>query len=303
VLSEELAVVLDRADPFMHLIDVKRGVYSYALTPGPEDSTDALNVYRIAPSPSDAHEFLGYDLIGGTLNLWRIGGAERPLTLVSRITLQSIETVDAPIWHPDGRISVELTRVNALRAWVGRDGTLSEPTGVALTAGQPSWIPDEAWRRAMAGNTCASPDRKRIARVFQHTARLLVLDSAGNSVPGARDESFFSPSFDVRDVTGEVVFAGNSNTSRLAYRACSATRDRIYALFSGRLPRLSGANSEPVAGQVHVYDWRGRMLGGFRLQRDAIGLGVTPSGRMLLALEGGAYDPGITAYGIARRYR
>jgi hypothetical protein len=303
VLSESLAVVLDRADPFMHLVDVKRGEYLYPLVPPLEENGGPLNVYRLAPSPSDALEFIGYDLIGGTLTTFRVGGADQPLTVLRSVRLSAVETIDAPIWHRDGSVTVEPLRENSLRAQVAADGSLASHSGVSLADGAFSWVPSAVWRRAMGGQTCPRPDRTRIARTFQYMGQLMVLDSLGAAIRGTRDDRFFPPQFEVRDETGEVVFAPNGNSSRLAYLSCGATRDRVFALFSGRRPRFTSRNTEVGAAQIHVYDWNAAMTGGFRLQRDALAMDVTPDGRTIVALEGGYVEPAVAGYAVPRKYR
>jgi hypothetical protein len=300
-LGEHRAVVLDRAAPFLHLIDTDRGEYLYPLTAIVEDSSESVRVDRIAPSPTDSFEFVGLDLLGNTVTAYRIGMLEKPLTALRSIRLSSVEAVDAPVWHADGSISVEPVRENALRARVGSDGVMEEPTGVALTADKLDWVPSAVWRDAMEGHTCASPDRSKLARTFQHMGQIMVLDAKGNRIPGSASDRFMTPQFEVRDPTGEVVF-NSSGMARTAYRGCGATNEHVFALFAGTRQRATTGRPEPRALQVHVYNWRGWLLGGFRAGGEAVALDVTPSGRILLVLEGYTRVE-LVAYEVPRKFR
>jgi hypothetical protein len=128
-----------------------------------------------------------------------------------------------------------------------------------------------------------------------------VLDGAGNRIDGVISTRAFDPQFEVRGQTGEVVFSPAS-TSRVAYRACGATKDYVFTLFSGRRPRQSERTPDASSTQVHVFDWRSNMVGAFRLQRDVVSLDVTADGRTLVALEG-ALGNALVGYTVPRRYR
>ncbi len=300
-LGDTLGIIVDRAPPFMHLVNLRRATYLWPLVITAEDPVEAFNVHRIAPSPHDPLEFMGYDMFGSTLTTFRVGNQDKPVTVVRTLMLKSPEAIDGVVWHRDGRISVEPVRDSSLRAFVLPDGGLSEPSGMSLATLAQDWVTPGAARDAMEGQTCASPNRSKLARAFQFSGRLLVLDSLGQEINEKREKTFFDPQFIVHE-TGEVVFDQRGNLGRLAYRWCGATRQFIFALYSGSLSRSSTRTPEPYARQVHVYDWNGVLRGGFYLQRSALSLDVTPDGKWLVALEG-ARDPSLVAYEVPKRFR
>jgi hypothetical protein len=249
-----------------------------------------FSVHRIAVSPHNPLEFAAYDLIGSTMAYFRVGAGERPLTLLSKLKLQSVEAIESPVWHSSDVLSVELVRENSLRAFINVDGALSEPTGISLSAFGPSWAPPNIRRDAGEGQTCVAPDRTRMARSFQYMGLMLLLDTLGNQMTGTSPDIFFEPQFVVHD-SREVVFGAQTGGARVAYRSCAATNAVVVGLFSGMNFRQGGSSGRgrlsSGARQIHIFDWRGRLLRGFRVERDAVWLDVTADGKRILVLEGG----------------
>jgi hypothetical protein len=301
VLSDSLALVLDRAVPFLHLIDLKRGLYLHPLLATGEDDPRVTRAHRIALSPESESEFVAYDLVANTLTTLRLEGAGGRVSVVRAIHLSGVETVDAPVMLADGTVSVEPQREHTLRAIATPDGALEQHSGISLTSLRNGGTPPGVWRRAMEGQTCPSPNRNKLVRTFSHMGQVMVLDAAGNAVEGTNSTRAFDPQFEVRQQTGEVVFSPAANAGRLAYRDCGVTEDFVFTLFSGRRPRQT-ERGPSGSTQVHVFDWRANMVGAFRLQRDAVSLDVVLDGSTLVALEGG-FGNAVVGYAVPRKYR
>ena len=70
---------------------------------------------------------------------------------------------------------------------------------------------------------------------------------------------------------------------RLGYVDVAASRDRIYALFSGRT--RAGHPDEAIYGRdVHVFDWDGKLHSVIHLDADAMAIALDEGQDLLLAV-------------------
>jgi hypothetical protein len=81
------------------------------------------------------------------------------------------------------------------------------------------------------------------------------------------------------DSNGELRFVDR----RHAYRGCTATKDFLFALYSGRPDSLENRDWAQSAEFVHVFDWEGGLRAVFQLDRDIGVIAVNSSGDTLFA--------------------
>jgi hypothetical protein len=87
------------------------------------------------------------------------------------------------------------------------------------------------------------------------------------------------------------------STARNWYYDCGATKDYLFALFSGRLAAAYEGDAEASGEFIHVFDWAGDLRAVFRLDRDVRGIAVSRDGRILYATS--LIDAGIYRYSVS----
>ncbi|MDX1578022.1 MAG: BF3164 family lipoprotein, partial [Gemmatimonadota bacterium] len=126
----------------------------------------------------------------------------------------------------------------------------------------------------------AHPDLDRFVLAGHNHAEILYLDRNGEAADRADVPIPVEPEY--------VLGSGNRFTttdgSLAAYADVVATRDRIYALFSGRTGEDYGAY-QLLGRDVHVFDWEGELVSVLRLDRDALTLEVDEENGWLYTVE------------------
>jgi hypothetical protein len=273
------------SDPGLHVVDAETGVLVRSfgrMGEGPGEFSTRPFGLEIAPGDSSA--------------VWAF---DLSLQRLTRFEATSPMLDEAPAIHLRGDIRVQ--RV----AWVTQDRLVGiansdearflffspsgERTGEAAGAllGSPD-VPRGARLAASNGGikVCAWPGRG-FAIVNFMVGRIEYYDVDANFVrePAVpyRSEPEFEP-----DSTGRVVFV----TPRRWYFDCSATRDYLFALFSGRLQSRYEGDARSSAEYVHVFDWDGALRAVYHLDREVRAIVADDSGSLLFAaslVDGGLY--------------
>jgi len=156
--------------------------------------------------------------------------------------------------------------------------------------------PPEVLQHAYRGTLKADPTGSRLVLANRHAGFLEVYSAAGELERRIQGPSEFDPAFDV--TAGE---AGPSLATgadlRFGYVDVATTRNRIYALFSGRT-RAGHPDDATYARYVHVFDWRGRLISVLHLDADVAAIAVDPGRSRLLAVRH-LPTPAVVSYDLA----
>lgn len=146
------------------------------------------------------------------------------------------------------------------------------PPSVANQVLQPSVAVTAGGRAAFVGS--------------RYAGRIDIYSLADGRRTEARVPFPFAPRIDVAHNGAMLVFRTNQDT-RFGYIAVAASRDLVFALFSGRT-RSTAPGRANYGSEVHVFDATGRLKQRLRLDRDVFDLAPTPDGRTLFAI---SHDP------------
>jgi TolB-like 6-blade propeller-like len=283
--------------PFLHVVDVSSGKLVRSFGRHGAGPGDFQYIMMFSLRPGDA---------GG---VWVDDGNLRRLTRVTEGARQSDIRVIVPQSVP---VQGAARLPSFLRIfWVSRDrlaligATDTDRIMFADTTGHivsvrsapllgTAQLSDEVRMDLSQGVApCARPTGDRFAIAYYGATRIDLFDATGSLIGRFRVPIDVSPNGDVgRDTKGN----WHAPKPRWYYRDCAATRNRLYALFSGRLRSVDpGAPRNWDAQFVHVFDWSGRFLG--VLQLDQFAESIAVEGDSVLYAGGDAIE-GVVRYRI-----
>ncbi len=168
-------------------------------------------------------------------------------------------------------------------------GEVVEISGEWPTAGaHPPRVLGQAYQSIVA----ATPARARFVVATRLAGRLEFCDPRGVCPVAAEVPFPFEPTFEVGRADFGAFMRAVPET-RSGYVDLDVTKEAVYALFSGRTDGAFAERSS-FGRHVHVFDWDGALIAVWRLDRDAIALGVGPGGRLYTAVHEPA--PAILTY-------
>ena len=180
--------------------------------------------------------------------------------------------------------------LNQGRLWLVRpSGEPIRPLGVV-----PLVTPDfplVAAQQALQPTIAVQPAGDRVAVASRYAGRVDIYDSRTDATIPAEVPAPFEPERKVGSNGAMPIFLQDGRT-RYGYIDIAATRDRVFALFSGR-SRAGYPGRANYGEQVHVFDWDGHFLGAVDLGRDAYKIAVDSEGS---SLYGVTMDPEPVVY-------
>jgi hypothetical protein len=138
---------------------------------------------------------------------------------------------------------------------------------------------------------CARPNGMNVGLAYSSAGRLDIFGADAQWVRAAEVPFASAPVF-VRNRLGELSAA----RPRYWYGQCTATNQRIFVLFSGRLTAAFSPTTDWAADYVHVFDWDGKLQRVLHLDRTVRNIAVDPQGRFLFA--SAFEDPVIVRYAL-----
>lgn len=160
-----------------------------------------------------------------------------------------------------------------------RSGALVGFAGSLLPT--PSSDSSEASRWVHIGKARANRDRTLLAVSAQHAGRLDIYRVHDWQARSADAPFPFEPEYAVVEGSRGPTFAPTRDT-RFGYIDLAVTEQHIFGLFSGRT-EISHPGRDNYAEYIHVFDWRGRFLGAYRLDEDVFVIAVDEGERKLYA--------------------
>jgi len=126
---------------------------------------------------------------------------------------------------------------------------------------------------------CARPDGTKIGLVYSAAGKIDFFDNRAQHV-GEADVPFPTDAAFTRGQDGEL----HAARPRFWYRDCTATNQYLFALFSGRREKDYEPPEGSAGEHVHVFDWDGRLVKVFHLDRGVANIGISEDGKTLYAV-------------------
>lgn len=146
-----------------------------------------------------------------------------------------------------------------------------ESMGVLLLPDSATRLPPSAAAHLAQAEIATELSGARFALARRYEAVISIHNESGMLIASADVPVVFDPQYTVSDGDDPVVrFDG---TTRLAYLDVEATKDAVFALFSGRAP-LTHPQREFYGDVVHVFGWDGSLIGVISLPKEAIDVHV-----------------------------
>jgi hypothetical protein len=300
VVSDDRLVVLDRSAPMVHVFSLPAGTHLGSFGQNGEGPGEYRSAWHVEGDAKNPRAVWIYDI--SLLRMTRLEFSQAPLPEVREVVnLNAGSGVFLhPVWLSDTTLVVSgITPTHA-------DGRLlltDRAGGVIRMLGKPpqhpgsAAIPTTVLQHAYEGPLAVRPDRARFALATRQADRLEIYRSDGNQLAEVVGTTGFLPEFEVKARAGGVSMATGDNL-RVGYVDLAATRNHIYALFSGVLRRDAGSSTF-FGREVHVFDWSGAKVARLQLDEPAFTIAVTPDGTRMYAVRHEP-APAIVRYSLPR---
>lgn len=147
-------------------------------------------------------------------------------------------------------------------------------------------VPAAVAQHAYSGTLALHPSRPLVAIGTRHADRLEVYAADGRLVRVGRGSRGFEPAYEVA-VRGGTPAMASGGDMRFGYVDLAAAGDHLYGLYSGH-SRDERPGQAHYGGEVHVFDWSGRLQRILPLDHLALALAVSPDERAVYTVR---HDP------------
>lgn len=165
----------------------------------------------------------------------------------------------------------------------GRLGLFDAAGRLRRTAGPlppaPEGVPVAVAQHAYTGTLAMHSTRGLVAIGTRHADRVEIYDAEGRLVRVAGGPRGFEPEYEVQ-VRGGKPSMASGGEMRFGYVDLTAAGDHLYGLYSGH-SRQERPGQAHYGGEVHVFDWSGRLLRILPLDHLALALAVSGDERTL----------------------
>ena len=274
----------------VHVIHAQTGKYLRKLGSygkGPGEFTGPWSFDRRSPSSS---KFWIYDLPLRRMTLldlekaFRNGPANRDY-VEDIVVLQSEGTPLSPLWLGDTLIVSPGLFSGGRLAFFSPNGALIREAG-AVPPG-PREIPVTVRQHAYQSTMKANADRNILVLANRFSDRLEFYKSNGEKLFDVRGDKMFDPVYEVGvNVLGDPIMKTNEKL-RYGYIDVDTSGEFIYALYSGR-KRSDFSGMASWGDTIHVFNWSGKLLYIYKLDRDAISIAIDDEKRTLYAASQGS---------------
>lgn len=265
VIGRRLVVLDDSGDPYVHVFDRENGNLVRSLGNTGEGPGDYQGPWEILSVPGETQFAWIFDL---TLKrITRISvedgvAQESGFRTINLVGAGNLRRVHIPAWINDSELIAYGGFEGGSLVNIGIDGAIGSPFGPPLPGGDT--IPYIARLTAYQGRAAFEPSRQLVARSYLNAGRIDIWDFSGRTIATADVPEPFDPVFSYSTQRDEYSFRVTANGNRSGYSDIEVTEDYVFALFSGQ-PMEAGQPPPEGGDAVHVYDWSGTYMGGFRL--------------------------------------
>ena len=241
----------------------------------PTEIANSVSMGSVYPTTSGS-EFFVWDYPNTRVTTYRVAGSDiqrtRAYAQPEKIPLFQLTWLGGDRLVANGLFSEELLRFYTL----DRSANVLKFDRAAGDVLHPREVPTVA--RQLSRNTMAAdPATGRIVLAFTHVNRLQFYDSAGKLLRAVSGPEEVVPKYRVEGLRFVPDYEAGF---RMAYVDVAATRDHVYALFSGHpAPNVSAAE------EVHVFSWTGELVKVFGLDALVNWLAVDEATRRLYTVQ------------------
>ncbi len=158
-------------------------------------------------------------------------------------------------------------------------------------------VPAPVAQHAYTGTLVRHPTRPLLAIGTRHADRVEIYRQDGELVTVARGPARFEPVYEsVVRANAPVMSSGED--LRFGYIDLFAAGDRLYGLYSG-VTRGERPGRATFGGEVHVFDWDGRLLARYALDGLALALAVDPGEQVVYTIRHDP-EPAVLRYALPR---
>lgn len=140
-------------------------------------------------------------------------------------------------------------------------------------------VPAAVAQHAYSGTLALHPSRPLVAIGTRHADRVEIYAADGRLVHVAQGPRGFEPAYEVH-VRGGTPAMASGGDMRFGYVDMAAAGEHLYALYSGH-SRDERPGQAHYGGEVHVFDWDGRLRRILPLDHLALALTVSPDEQTL----------------------
>lgn len=159
-------------------------------------------------------------------------------------------------------------------------------------------VPPTVAQHAYSGTLALHPSRSRVAIGTRHADRVEIYDANGGLVRVGRGPRGFEPVYEIA-VRGGAPSMATGAELRFGYVDLAAAGDHLYGLYSGR-SREERPGQAHYGGEVHQFDWNGRLVRILPLDHLALALSVPPDERTLYTVRHNP-TPAVLRYALPAR--
>lgn len=299
-VTDDRLVVLDRSAPMVHVFRLGDGAHLGSVGKQGEGPGEYRSAWHIERDANDPRAVWIYDI--ALLRMTRLAFGPAPLPEVREVVnLNAGSGVFLhPVWISDTTLVVSgitPTHANGRLLLTDRAGGVIRMIGKAPRHPGAASIPTTVLQHAYEGPLAVRPDRARFALATRQADQLEIYRSDGTQLAQVVGSTGFLPEFEVKE-RAEGVSMATGDDLRVGYVDLAATRDHIYALFSGTVRGEAGASTY-FGREVHVFDWSGAKLARLQLDEPAFTIAVTPDGARMYAVHHEPV-PSIVSYSLPR---
>jgi hypothetical protein len=281
----EWLLVGDRPQPYaLHLIRRTDGHHAASWGRDGEGPGEFRTLWDIDPSGPDGAWL--YDPSLSRLTLVHVPSlaAGRPDPVRRMVTLHADLVPMTALWMADTLLVSTGMFARGRLAMFDESGRLKRVMGPLPPAREG--IPPQVAQHAYSGTLVRHPTRPLLAIATRHADRVELYDADGRLLRVARGPRGFEPVFEAATAGGTPAMASGDDM-RFGYVDMTARGEHLYALYSGA-SRGERPGRASFGGEVHVFDWDGRLLRILPLDHLALALAVSDDARTLYTVR---HDP------------
>ena len=298
IVGELLVVVDVVADSAIHLLNRVTGesIRSFGRRgAGPGEFQAA---WSVDPVPGSASECWIYDVGLGRLTYVDLNDEFFDAGALGKriINLGGNAQSLGPVRTVDGNTSLSLGMYTGGRLGVYDAQGALLATVASLPPGAAD-IPPNVRQHAYQATLIPHPDRRLFAAVTRHASLIEIFGEDGSRLATGEGPLHVEPTYRVRQGAEGKALMATGQDLRFGYVDGSASRDYVFALFSGRT--REGAMGRHYMGRfVHVFDWAGNFVKAIELDADVVTIAVDEDSNVLYGVRHDPH-PAIVRYSLA----
>lgn len=162
----------------------------------------------------------------------------------------------SPVWINDTTIVSHGFFTVGRLAFFNGQGQFQKILGPRLPGKENIQVPYSVRGQTYMGSMAAKPDGSAFVLATQYSDKIEIYNASGHPEVLVIGSTNFEPNYEVAYPRGSPTMNMNENM-RWGYIDVFATRDKIYALYSGKAQKNKNANFGKF---LHIFNWKGHLL-------------------------------------------